>query len=1044
MASPDRLDFNLQGLLEELDQEELSRFKSTLKSLRLRSTLHAQEFPQIDMDEADGKQLAEILINRCSSYWVEVVTMQTFAKMDRTDLCERAKEELREAALKSLQEKLSSLKLMQVEEDLINLEADMCVVKRRLGKSDKYRIILKEKFRQMWKANFNPGAMADFHIVTQRYKPLIPFCDPKTLMGPFPSTVVLLGPAGVGKSTLAKKVMLDWTENNLAKTFTYVFYLRCKELNKMGPCTGAELITKDCPELKDSVLRVLAQAQNVLFIIDGFDELRVPPGALIRDLCSDWETQKPVPILLSSLLNRTMFPRATLMVTTRPWALRELRFLVERPLLIEMEGFLEVDRKMYFLKHFQDEDQALQAFNSMRSNEALFSMASAPMVCWVICACLKSQMEKGEDPTPTCQTTTSLFLRFLCNQFTPGSESCLQAPVKALCPLAAEGVWTQTSVFDGEDLERLGVKESELSPFLEKDILQKDRYHEGWFSFIHLSVQQFLAAMFYVVRSKEDEESHSGDIGSVQELLSTEQTLENPSLTQVGYFLFGLLNESRARQLETTFGCRASLEVRRALLEWCLKAGGDGPFSVMDVKEALFCLYESQEEAFVGDAMAHFKELFLDLRSETDIVCASFCVKHCRNLQKMSLTVRRRTFGETEPPLESDAQAERSQKDQHMLPFWMDLCSVFGSNKNLTSLDISQSFLSNTSLRVICENVASATHSLQKVVLNNISPADAYRDFCLAFSGQETLTHLTLQGNGQNDMLPLLSEVLRHAKCNLQYLRLESCSATMQQWGDLFWALEINQSLTCLNLTANELLDEGVKLLCATLKHPRCSLKKLSLESCQLTEACCKDLSSALIINQKLTHLCLAENELRDIGVSLLCVGLCDPNCKLQTLVLWNCGVTDSGCDHLSNLLQQNSNLTHLDLGLNRVGITGLNLLCEALKEPTCNLKCLWLWGCSIMPFSCMDLSSALKCNRSLTTLDLGQNSLGHSGIKKLCEALKCQNCPLRKLRLKLDESDIQVQKLLQEIKDINPQLTVENDYQDLRMTRPSSHDFLF
>ncbi|KAM9226219.1 NACHT, LRR and PYD domains-containing protein 7-like [Dugong dugon] len=523
-----------------------------------------------------------------------------------------------------------------------------------------------EKYSSIWRNKFWPRDRNKWHYsVIQRSQKLIPFLNPKTSSKLKPHTVVLQGPAGVGKTTLAKNLMLEWTEDNLKKTFKYAFYLSCKELNQMGPCTCAELISKDCPELQDAILEVLDQSQRILIIIDGFDELRFPPGALICDICGDWKQQKPVPILLSSLLTRKMFPRATLLITTRPWALRELWLLMQQPLLIEMEGFLEVDREEYFLKHFQDEDQALRAFNLMRSNTALFSMGSAPMVCWIVCTCLKLQMENGEDPTPTCQTTTSLFLRFICSQFMPVSDSwrgwCLQAPVKALCLLATEGVWTQTSVFDGEDLKRLGVKESELGPFLDKNILQKGKDCEGCYSFIHLSVQQFFAAMFYVLESEEEEdrEIHKGNIGDVQKLLSKEERLKNPILTQVGYFLFGLSNEKRARELETTFGCRVSTEVEQELLRWKVKSDENKPFSVMSMRDVFHSLYESQEKEFVKDAMAHFKEVSLRLKNETDVVHASFCLKHCQNLEKMSLKVEKGIFLENDTSLESGSRVER-------------------------------------------------------------------------------------------------------------------------------------------------------------------------------------------------------------------------------------------------------------------------------------------------------------------------------------------------------------------------------------------------
>uniref|UniRef100_G3U3P8 NACHT domain-containing protein n=1 Tax=Loxodonta africana TaxID=9785 RepID=G3U3P8_LOXAF len=839
-----------------------------------------------------------------------------------------------------------------------------------------------------------------------------------------PHTVVLQGPAGVGKTTLAKKLMLDWTRDNFGKAFKYAFYLSCKELNHMGPRTCAELISKDCPELQDAILEVLDRSQRILIIVDGFDELRFPPGALISDMCGDWKKQKPVAVLLSSLLTRRMFPKATLLITTRPWAMRELWFLVERPFFIDIEGFLEVDKKEYFLKHFQDEDQALRAFNLMRGNTALFSLGSAPMVCWVVCTCLKLQMDKGEDPTPTCQTTTSLFLRFICSQFMPVPDSCpdqcFQAPVKALCLLAAEGVWTQTSVFDGEDLERLGVKECELSPFLDKNILQKVKGCEGCYSFIHLSVQQFFAAIFYVLGSeeeKEDRESHREDIGNIQKLLSKEERLKNPSLPQVGYFLFGLSNEKRTRELETTFGCQLSIDVKQELLRWKVKSNENKPFSVLDMKDVFYCFYESQKEQFVKDAMAHFREVSLKLKNETDIVHASFCLKHCQNLEKISLKY-------------SSSLPHRSQRDYRILPLWVDLCSVVNLNKNLSVLDVSDSFLSDTSVRILCERMARVTCNLQKVVIKNVSPVDAYRDFCLALVGKTTLTHLILEGSVHSEkMLLLLYEALRHSKCNLQFLRIEMCSSTCsvttymilscflthktklvriinrrsfqlslslqylnstnfgpdcldisnfllgscaaiaEEWECLFSGLELNQSLTCLNLTDSELSVEDVKLLCAALKHPNCSLRMLSLENCHLTEASCKDLSSALIINQKLTHLSLAKNELGDGGVQLLCEGLSYPDCKLQTLVLW---------------------------------------------------------GCSITTLCCQDLASALINNESLETLDLGENILGQSGVTVLLEALKQKKGFLQKLRLTIDESNVETQKLLEELKERNPQLTIE------------------
>ncbi|XP_054444129.1 NACHT, LRR and PYD domains-containing protein 2 [Pteronotus mesoamericanus] len=1027
MVPSAELGFNLRPLLEQLNQDELSKLKSLLRTLSPQDEL--QHIPQTEVEEANWEQLAEILATRCPRRWVEMVTIQALEKISRTDLSKRAKDELQG--------------LTQVPgEGVTNPEE----VKERLegekpGEKDEHRRAV-ETSRQVWKEHCWPKIRPP--VFTQRGERLRPFCNPKMLPGPFPQTLVLHGPAGVGKTTLAKKWMLEWRQDSLSKTLQSAFYLSCKALTRQGTCTFAELIAKSRPEVREA--EVLAQAQNVLFVVDGFEELRVPSGSLIHDICGDWKKQKPVPVLLGSLLKRKLLPKATLLVTTRPGALRELRLLAEQPVLLEVEGLSELGRRQYFLRHFGAGAQALRAFEAMRSSPALFRLGSAPAVCWAVCTCLRRQLEQGEDPAAACRTGTALFLRFLCGQVAPAAaRGPLPAALRAASALAAAGLRAQTSALQAGDLERLGLKGSALRPFLDKGIVQEDADCEGCYAFVHLSVQQFLAAVFYVLdgEGREDAGRRAPDLGDLRALLSREARLRNPDLTAVGYFLFGLCNERRARELEATFGCRVSARVKRELL--ASLSGAGAPFSwTADLREVLHCLYESQEGSLVEEATAHVRELSLHLRNEVDLAHSSFCLQHCQHLQKVSLQVAKGVFVESGRASGSGSWVERSQNDQHVLSLWMDLCSVFDSNKNLVYLDISQSSLDSPSVRILCERIASAPCNLQKVVLRNISPADAYRNFCTRFGGYETLTHLTLEGNDQHDMLPTLCEVLRHPKCKLQYLRLVSCSATAQQWAELSCCLETNQSLTCLNLTANELLDEGARLLYLTLRYPKCFLQRLSLENCHFTGAYCKELSSALIVNQRLTHLCLAKNDLGDGGVKLLCEGLSYPDCQLQTLVLYYCNITCDGCINLSMLLQQNSSLTHLDLGLNHIGVTGLKFLCEALKKPLCNLRCLWLWGCAITAFSCANLSSALSSNQNLVTLDLGQNPVGYSGVKMLYDVLKLPSCPLQKLRLKIDKSDAQTQKLLKEIKESNPKLTIERDDQEPKNNRPSSQDFIF
>ncbi|XP_073914552.1 NACHT, LRR and PYD domains-containing protein 9B-like [Castor canadensis] len=102
------------------------------------------------------------------------------------------------------------------------------------------------------------------------------------------------------------------------------------------------------------------------------------------------------------------------------------------------------------------------------------------------------------------------------------------------------------------------------------------------------------------------------------------------------------------------------------------------------------------------------------------------------------------------------------------------------------------------------------------------------------------------------------------------------------------------------------------------------TLQACSLRNCALTSVCCQEMTSALKNNKTLRSLDLSLNNLKDEGVILLCEALVHPGCDLQILELEGCLFTSSGCQALASMLHSNRKLRYLDLSQNDIGVAGM------------------------------------------------------------------------------------------------------------------------
>ncbi|KAM9434426.1 LOW QUALITY PROTEIN: NACHT, LRR and PYD domains-containing protein 3-like [Clarias gariepinus] len=309
------------------------------------------------------------------------------------------------------------------------------------------------------------------------------------------------------------------------------------------------------------------------------------------------------------------------------------------------------------------------------------------------------------------------------------------------------------------------------------------------------------------------------------------------------------------------------------------------------------------------------------------------------------------------------------------------------------TLDLSDNKLTDSGVKRLCAGLENPHCEVKKLRLRGCGVSD---EGCAALtsvlrSNPSHLRKLDLSWNNNlgDSGVKCLSAVLENPDCKLETLRLELCGVSDEGWAVLTSALRSNPShLRELDLSDNNLGDSGVKCLSAVLENPDCKLEKLWLVCCDVSNKGCAVLTSALRSNPShLRELDLSDNNnLGDSGVKCVSAVLENPDCKLESLRLESCGVSNKGCAALTSALRSNpSHLRELDLSdNNNLGDSGVKCVSAVLENPDCKLETLRLYECGVSNKGCAALASALRSNPShLIELDLScNNKIGNSGVK--------------------------------------------------------------
>ncbi|CAM4736177.1 unnamed protein product [Leuciscus chuanchicus] len=755
------------------------------------------------------------------------------------------------------------------------------------------------------------------------------------------TTVLTKGVAGIGKTVSVQKFILDWAEGKVNQDVQLIFPLPFREINLMKGETFSlsDLLHVFFPETKE---------MEISSDFDGLDECRLHLHFQRNETLRDVNKKKSVDVLLTKLIAGNLLPSALIWITSRPAAADLVPSeCVHR--VTEVRGFNEPQKEEYFRKRISDQSLANTIISHLKSSRSLYIMCHIPVFCWISATVLEkmlSEAESGEIP----KTLTQMYTHFLILQSNIKHEKDYEKNltdedmILKLGKVAFQQLVKGNVIFYEKDLRECGIDVTEASVYsgLCTQIFREESglYQAKVFCFVHLSVQEHLAAL-YVHLCFTNNNRNVFDPVSEPDLLSV-------------------------------------------FKDW---------FQLMFKHVSFSELHERAVNEALQSKNGHL-DLFLRFLLGLSVESHQILLQGLMTLRRRRSDSNEKTVEYIKKKIRTIDSPEKSINLFHCLNELGDQSLVEEIQQYLKSGTISEARLSSSQWSAVVFVLLTSEKNSAALTSVLISNASQLREL--------DLNNRNLRDPG----VKLLSVVLEDPDCKLEKLWLSDCGVTDEGCSALASALRSNPShLRDLDLSGNKLGD-SVHLLSAVLEDPHCKLKTLGLMDCGVTDEGCSALASALRSNPShLRYLNLSGNKLGD-SVHLLSAVLEDPHCKLETLWLWDCGVTDEGCSALASALRSNpSHLRYLDLTENKLG-DSVHLLSAVLEDPHCKLETLRLCRCGVTDEGCSALASALRSNPShLRYLNLSENKLGDSDVKLLSDLKNDPHYKLETLSLALSSS---------------------------------------
>ncbi|XP_073712837.1 NACHT, LRR and PYD domains-containing protein 12-like [Misgurnus anguillicaudatus] len=1037
----------LKNTLEELLKEDLKHFQWHLSNIKDR-------IPAPKLENADVLDTVNKMREQYGTEKAVKVTMEILRKMKQNELAEQLENKHKEGKTKSfiscksndsdyselsnrLKESLKRHYEQILDGDsqtghlkrLDDIYTDLFIVKNETGGA-----VSEHEVRQI-ELNHNRTPAEDTPIkCNDIFKGQ---CDQRN------RKVLTMGIAGVGKTVSVNKFILDWAEGKENQEIIFVFPLPFYDLNLIEEeCSLMDLIHKhfNCvvpPSLPEG-------EGKVMFIFDGLDEYRFPLTIKKSKILTDVHKKTTVGDIITNLITRNLLPSALIWITSRPAAAHQIpREYIDQ--VTEVRGFNDEQKEKYFTKN-SNPDVAKKIISHMKKSRSLYIMCHIPVFCRNSLSVFQPLLtQEDHEKIPT--TLTGMYIYFLLTQIKQMTEKysddlkSIEDVILKLGELAFKQLQKGNLIFNKKDLEECGLVVSEGLVYsgLCTQIFQTEKPVSGInvYSFVHLSVQEFLAALYVLIIYKDVKTNpflltrgeklkwklKNSLIDLHKTAIKNALQSKNGHLDLLLRFLMGLSLKSNQNELKEFLPKLKITDEDENMRETAdyIKMNIKKTKSAEKSINLFYCLNELKDNSLITEIQTYLNSgnLRAQKLSSVQWSALAFVLLMSEETQE---TFELGKYGRSDEAMIRLLPVIKNTKRADLSLCWVtaagfcDLASALRSNpsSHLRELNLSHNNPGVSGVKQISDLLKDPHCTLEKLNLCGCKVTDeGFCDLASALRSNPS-SHLRELNLSRNDPgvsgVKQISDLLKDPHCTLEKLDLCGCKVTDEGFCVLASALRSNPSsnLRELNLSRNILEVSGVKQISDLLKDPQCTLETLDLCGCKVTDEGFCDLASALRSNPSshLRELNLSQNNPGVSGVKQISDLLKDPHCTLEKLNLCRCGVTAEGLCYLASALRSNpsSHLRELNLSFNDLGVSGVKQISDLLKDPHCTLEKLDLCQCEVTAAGFCDLASALRSNPSshLRELNLSDNHPGVSGVKQISDLLKDPHCTLETLHLSL------------------------------------------